>query len=832
MSLLLMGCGQEESYVRIEPPTNSVAKRYAPEGFFRTPYWNESAAQVTETLMDLAEMTFYGQHHTALATNQFQLRVAEPTNSIPRHPTYDVEFQYQGRTLKQTLKVDQIAAPATYHGAAAALHQWFGGTVRTPSPDEGTEGLAMLDRLLDGTSTAIEQESQRVSAELTQDFHNPGLHERAAFLCGLMVLRENAGRFFDSRHSLRRSVAHLAFAKALGGTERSSAGRLAEISCLLGMLRQADALAELNRWTSDNTSVRAWQRVLRMRATGDYRLVTDLKDCRRAERIGWFRSMGLNVNNTRAWQSLPEPERYRVPDYLRYVNYFGSSIELGHETTAAAIKREFEELETIHETFFRGQPLPNETWKSLINELPTRCINPRGEVRVISWGSWAWHCQRQLCSAISDRYGFLEHRWNVHDLSDEFSRRIEVTYEKLALYPFLIMGSSTNLISMTNQLGRAMDALGTMPLAIPAPCWLTLTSYREYQQQGREMMRCRAAQSQWFRHYPLPGTALLTGERLYFVLAERTEQTKALAEELVALAPFNLSLIQTVLGSLYPESPPAERVEQLLQPLSGYSTDAMLAIGWAKRAVPGEYEKWVAKAAELDPAFYLKLYYYYRDENQPEAAFRFLEKGYKLIEARVHAASVAKPLIDAYLERGQIESARNVADEAGEVYSWAGLGAKAHFHERQGELETAFGWLKKIEERYESVLPQIEFAVRHAPKTLDTPFGKTLLETLDAYRPKDLPRVTLAQLTEPPTNGVAFQSLSPRLTQYGFRTNDVIVAVGGLRIRDLRDLRKLVVSQIKPELELILWDRSSYRELKYPLENREIGAPLYNFNGN
>lgn len=832
LSVLLMGCGQEESYVRIEAPTNSVTKRYAPEGFFRTPYWNESAAQVTETLMDLAEMSFYGQHHTALSTNQFQLRVVEQTNSVPRHPTYDVEFQYQGKTLKQTLKVDQIAAPATYHGIASSLHQWFGGTVRSQGPDDGAEGLSMLDHLLEGTSAALEEESQRVSEKLTEDFRNAGLHERAAFLCGLMVLRENAGRFFDTRHSLRRTVAHLAFANALGGTERSSAGRLAEVICLLGMWRQADALAEIDRWGGGNArTVGTWLRVLKMRTTGDYRLLTDLKDCRRAERIAWFRGFGSHVNQTRAWQSLPEPERYRVPDYLRYLPSSEISVELGHETTPVAIKREFEELESIHEKYFRGEPLPNETWKTLINEPPSRCISPRGDVRVISWGAWAWHCQRQLCSAISSRYHFLERRWNVHDMADEFSRLTETTYHKLALYPFLIMQSSTNLMSKTEQFERAMDALASMPQVIPSPCWSTLTSYREFPYQGREMPRCRAAQTQWFHHYPLPGTALLAGARLSEALSEPDGQNRALAEELVSLAPYHFSLIQATFRNLYPKAPPPELVERWMQPLSTYSTDAMLVIASSKRKLPGEYEKWVTKAAELNPANYLKLYEFYRDEQQPETALRFLEKGYRLMDARVAAGSAAHLLIDAYLERGEVTLARKVADEAAEVYSWSGLKAKSRFHERQGELETAFTWLQKLEERYGDSEPLIQFAVRHAPANLQTQFGHKLMETVKAHRPKDLPQVTLAGLTAPPTNGVAFASLSTRLTQHGFLTNDVIVAVGGLRIRDTRDLVKLIMTQIEPELELILWDGKSYRELRYPREDREFDALFYNFTG-
>lgn len=828
-ALLFAGCSQEESYVRVPGPTNSIVSRYEPKNFFEARYQNEAAAQVSQLLADLVEMSYFSVKHAAIPSGQLHIGLTERTNSTYRHPTYEVAIDLLGNSLRSSLTVDVIAAPETYSSLAAEIFQWAGGQASADAnSQDSADESGMYDRLLEATASVLESESQRVSGLLTQNFNDPRLHEQAAFLCGLMTLRENAGKFFDSRHSLNRSAAHLIFATALGSRERSVAGQLANVTCLLGMLRQADAVKALEKIHAESPPIATWLRVLRMRATGDYRMVDDIEGCRRAERVMWYRGTTLNLSTMRGWLSLKESERYRIPDYLRYLP---TSIpnEVAQETTAQAIKRELEELEAVYTAFHKGRTLARADWKTTMNLEPGRCIDPQGVIRVISWGAWAWHSQRQLCEAIRIRHQFYANRWREFELANRFVSEIETNYASLALQPFLMLNITTNHAMFTNHVNRAMEQIGRIPQWIPSSCWLALTAMRSQATEGIQMTRSRIAQVEWFRHYPLPGTALLSAERAQDAWDRHASLRETLAMELAELAPYNSSLLRMAIETLHPRNPPPEAVERLYRGLSPYSTVAMLAIARAYESSPENYEKWILRAAELNPNLYFDLAQYYQERNDTDSANRFREKGFRETGDRVFAMAHAYTLLDHFLDRGLPEQAKTVAEEAGVIGTRSGLLARAHYHERVGELDQAFRWFNDLAERYEDPSPLNNFCTRHAPRQIESPLGAKLLQTLEKNRPKDLKRVTLADFTTPPTNGVRFAQSNETMREVGLRPTDTVVALNGLQILNQVDFDRLCETQIGLDRQFILWDGAKYRELKCSPPNRELDCPVYTY---
>jgi tetratricopeptide (TPR) repeat protein len=268
---------------------------------------------------------------------------------------------------------------------------------------------------------------------------------------------------------------------------------------------------------------------------------------------------------------------------------------------------------------------------------------------------------------------------------------------------------------------------------------------------------------------------------------------------------------------------------RLWAPLSAYSLRAMGEIADSVSSDPEEVERVLSAAGRLSPEAYQRLGRYFVQRGERDRGLGWLEKFVEQIEDRVFAMSSAYEVIDYRLDKGRFEEARKLAMEAGDVYSAAGLVARAWYHERRGEIAEAMEWLEKNEERYGDPRPLIRFCARQAPKNVGTHLATPILDTLERLRPKHLKAVVLADFKQPPADGVRVFRTSPATLAYGLSEGDVIVAAGGREVHTLQDYQRLLALQLGSDLTLIVWNGRSFREEKRPLGDSDLDLDLFTY---
>ena len=180
----------------------------------------------------------------------------------------------------------------------------------------------------------------------------------------------------------------------------------------------------------------------------------------------------------------------------------------------------------------------------------------------------------------------------------------------------------------------------------------------------------------------------------------------------------------------------------------------------------------------------------------------------------MRAASYSVWRVQHFLRTGQIEKARAVADEAGEVYSYRGLEAKGLFLEGITNYDGAFEWFSKIEERYNKSLPLVAFCLRYESATGNHTFAPEVKKRLSTLFPNGVENVTLNNFHIPPADGVLIREENDLLRAAGLKSGNVIVAVYGIRVHSM--LQYMYGRELKqtPELDLIVWQGDAYREFK------------------
>src|SRR4029077_5882258 len=89
----------------------------------------------------------------------------------------------------------------------------------------------------------------------------------------MLALRESPGDFGDARRLMSKMTAYLAVAQTIQPAPTRT-GQVAELIQLALIDRQQDALDQLAKWEASASVLdRVWIRALKMRVTGDWRLL-------------------------------------------------------------------------------------------------------------------------------------------------------------------------------------------------------------------------------------------------------------------------------------------------------------------------------------------------------------------------------------------------------------------------------------------------------------------------------------------------------------------------------------------------------------------------------
>jgi len=797
-------------------------------GYFQTPFQSESQFIVEAIVSDLAEQMYYAASHRLPDQQYFSVTATEKPGS-PDAPVYELQIRLDPKQagLKCDVAINgPIWSPAVYQGVAAQLAQTVGLNAGNSDRKEDT---ALLAKLTDGTPETIERENQRLSAVLENDFGNPEWHDQAAMLLGAFLLRDHAGKFFEIRTPLSRLTAHLTMARFLRGTGSGSVnGQMAEAMMLTLAGDEAAALEDLNAIGTNNAAVAPMVRALWTRNTGDYRLLDKMDGLSRIESVEWFSAFADYVATAMAWPKLSDNQKQTI-DFVRAANQENYSVEIGHQLLAASIPLELQEISSIYE-LSHHEKLTGKELVNALNNLPEYCFAQSGRevhVCIIGWGQWAAFLQRHLCHAIQQNFYFMNYQWGVPDDAKEFAAKCEQNFGGLRLYPFVRRFNCTVVESYHKSVDDGFKVTVATPQLVPASCWNYLCFKVNFAPPYDPNPNPHV--NEWHSHNPPPGTVYDLHPRLNHPSLINRPDVVARFEQLHEMAPYDCRVINFLLNQKFNDKPSYDQATNLFQAVLPYSLNAMRTVAGTVYDRPQQYQKLMLQAATLDPVCYYALGDYAINRQEDDQGAQYIDQGCAADPDSVRVANYALWRVRYYLKKGQTDKARQIADDAGEVYSSRGLEAKAVFLEKTTNYDGAFEWFAKIEERYDDSKPLLAFCERYKNLTGDTRFEPEVKKRLKKLFPKGIEKVAVADFQGAPADGVLIRQQNGLLTAAGLRTGDVIVVFNGTRTRTFAQYMYVRDSVAGPELDLIVWQGSAYHEIKASPPNHLFGVDFVDY---
>jgi hypothetical protein len=351
------------------------------------------------------------------------------------------------------------------------------------------------------------------------------------------------------------------------------------------------------------------------------------------------------------------------------------------------------------------------------------------------------------------------------------------------------------------------------PQLIPHECWSRLWTastegmlrFKVKAPVGKDLEWNRL--QKWHVCYPLPETAYAPTMR-----SKRHEgtvwypgYTLADAQRLHALAPYDLMLDYSLLARF--PALGAQGESNIYAPVLAYSSTAVMNVARSSSKNPDDYEHQLLSLAEKKPAKYFDLAGYFASRNEEEKAAVYYQKGYDLCSDRVKASYYAEWLVKYDLKKGEVEKARTIAEEAGAVYSSAGLTAQAQFYEGTHDYAKAFECYQNIFDRYDEPAPLLDFGMRYRDEFKDDRFLRDARNAMLRLFPEGIREVSMDDFHASPTNGVLVAGENTLMKQAGLHYGDVIVAVNGVPVQTFKQYSAARQFKSDPDLHLIVWQR-------------------------
>jgi tetratricopeptide (TPR) repeat protein len=795
-----------------------------PAAYFHTPFQSECEFIVQAIVSDLSEQMYYAANRRLPDEKSFSVTAREKPGSPLDEPVYALQIRLDPKQpeLKCDVAINgPIWSPQVYGGVATQLAQAVALHPRDSAPRGDT---ALLVKLTDATPETIEQENQRLSADLENDFSDPKLHEQAAALLAAFMLRDHSGNFFEIRSPLSRLTAHLTMASFLRGSEPAGInGKMAEAIMLTLVGDEAQAVEQLNSIGTNNTAVLPMVRALQVRNTGDYRILDNVGGLSSMEAVEWFSAWANSVSTALAWPKLSDVQKETI-DYVRVANDLGFSVEIGHELLAVSIPLEMQEIQSVY-ALSHQQKLAQENVVQALNEMPDGCFNRSGgkvHVHVIGWGQWADFLQRHLCRAVQQNFHFMNTMWGVPDDAKEFAAKCDQVFGGLRLYPFVRRFNCTDVEAYHKSVDDGFKVTVATPQLVPAECWNYLCYKVDFAPPYNPNPNPHV--NEWHGHNPPPGTVYDLHPRLNHPSLINRPDAVARIEALHRMAPYDFRIVHYLLVREYHNQPSYDQAASLFQAVLAYSVNAMRTVAGTVYSQPEQYQKLMLQAAALDPVCYYDLGDYEFGRHEEDLGAKYIDQACAADPDSVRVSNRASGRVQYYLKKGQIEKARQIADEGGKVYSEVGLEAKASFLEQTTNYDEAFDWYAKLEERYDDSGPLIAFCERYRNLTGDDRFELELKKRIKQLFPNGMEKVFLSDFHGPPADGVSIQQQNELVTAAGLRAGDVIVALNGTRTHKCAQYMFVRATLTEPELDLIVWQGGSYHEINASPPNHKFGV--------
>jgi hypothetical protein len=823
--LVVPGCGKSSK------SASSSSRSGASQSHFKTPWQDECQFIVHSVITDVAEMAFFAKHNALPNTDQFSVSVEEKPDSGIDSPTYSIQISLDRSVppIKRDLAVNgPIWSPEVYGDVTKAVFEAAGissaGLVK-PEPED----ISLCSALTNLTAKTLEEQNLALSRSLENQFANPVLHERAAFLLGAFLLRDSSGDFFEIRSPLCRLCAHLTFARQLAGQSAPGInGKLANAILLTMMTNQKAALDALSELNAADPALQPWLRALRARNTHDYRTLAALKEPSLLEKVELFRARCESIGTDLPWSKLSAKEKQSIIDFPRVANARKYSVESGHELVAVSVALEFNEIDQVY-SLSHGSRLRKEKLTEELNVPPERCFSQgsNASVVVIGWGQWAYFAQRHLCHALEQNFDFLQNKWGVPEEAAKFSQGMESLLSKLTLYPFVRRFNCTELGDYRRAVDEGLAVTVRTPHLVSAQIW----NYMCYRPSFAEryLPNPNPHVNEWHKHNPPPGTAYDLVPRIdHPSLVSRGDYVSML-QKLHETAPYDCNISTELVRKKYGDKPTFEQMEQVYHPVLEYDSYKIADLAATLVDKPQEYEAQMLKAAAIDSFRYYNLSEYLQKRNQDEKAAAYLEKAMSLHPDAVTAASYSPWLIKYYQRKGMTSKAMQLADQAAEVYSYSGLLAKAELLESLGKYSDAWEYFLKLEERYNNSEDLMAFIVRYKAKTHNTRYDGELQSRMKNLFPNGLEKVSLKDFSGAPRDGVIIDEENQLVKDAGLGRGDIIVALYGIRTHNFQQYSYARETTTNAEMDLIVWQQNNYVQIKASPPDHRFNADFASY---
>jgi hypothetical protein len=795
------------------PPPDVDSGAPGPPRNFQT-QWQTETEYILETIAsDLTEMAYYAKHQKARPGNGLAATIEE--TQVPGFPgqlnyLVKADLGEDGEVGLVLPMSGAIWAPETYKPLADAL---IGKLGLKGTPEGETDAPDIVHLLLEPTVEHLVSEDQRVSTSLTESFTSAAAHERAAFLLAVFGSREEPGIFYQAKFGLCRTTAHLAFAAALaGGKPPSEAGQIAKALHTALYNNEAEALVLAKALPSDPDSM-AWQRVIRMRATGDYRIFKETDSPTLAERFERLRSFSV-LGADGAWaEARISREDAPDADWWRVIGSQGASVQLGHTLFEGRIGVELREAKIAYDSE-TGTNFPASGF-TVLNAEPAHCVTAGADgaavVRVIGWGTWAAFEQRGLCAAISEDFDFLQRKWGVPADASTFQKEVDDKFWELRLYPFVRRQDATEQAYYHSAQDDEMALVHGRPQDIPATAWndigFTPANLEHYVPGPHPFI------NEWHRPNPPPGTAYDIEPRMnqpsLIDLPNFTEEL----ERLHALAPYDELISFRLLHRKHSFELKLEEVQRVYGPTVDYSPSPCIWLAKLSADMPGGYEKWMNQAIAMVPGFRHELGNFYAARGRDAEAEATFDAWNASETDEVTLSNSLEWLVEYKERKGDSTGATEVATKMYNTGSGRGMKTMAHLIERRKFYDQAYKICSEVRERYNDSTAMIGFLYRMKKEGNPARKDSLLDSLLQAKLPHGLLPAPADLGTEPPAHGVLVRNAVDESLISHLKWNDVIVALNGFLIYGTATFE--VIRELDPAapLSMTVWRDNKYVRL-------------------
>ena len=457
---------------------------------------------------DLAEMAAFAGSGRLHAPKEIEVLVAPGPLEAPHRIAVAVPT---GQKVEQTVELATfIWSPAEYKALARGLLTAVGACA-APQNEASEPPANLLQVLTDPLPVSIEKANQRASTALSERICAPASPEAAALVLSAFALREAAWIYADTRATLSRITAHLAFAASLRReAPYGREGRFALATLLILAdrgLEAAEALDRLEAEGDPSPEATAWRRALRLRLTEDTRGAGTPATLLERRELYRARLQTLNVSKARDYVEELGPEE--ITDWWRIASSTDVSVETGNVFLATALERELAEIREVA-ALSRGTPLSDRALVAALNQPADRCLTAQGP-RAIGWGTWAAFLERHLLHFLLRRHDHARRHLGLPTQADAGLEEAARRFGKLIHYPLLEVRTSLEARRRPQRFDELVELVARRPEIFPAFEWFYLGEMAHYELVRHTMptlaawFRARRAAGHDLRHQDAPG---------------------------------------------------------------------------------------------------------------------------------------------------------------------------------------------------------------------------------------------------------------------------------------------------------------------------------------